>query len=43
MFVDVLESPQELAAFARPIKVANSKRPAFQDGMARAVPGWKDL
>jgi hypothetical protein len=43
MFVDVLKSPQEWEAFARPIKMANIKRPAFQEEMARKVPGWKDL
>lgn len=43
MFVDVLKAPQEWEAFARPVKAANIKRPAFQEEMARAVPDWKDL
>jgi hypothetical protein len=43
MFVDVLKSPQEWEAFASPIKNANVRRPAFQEEMARMVPGWKDL
>ena len=43
MFVDVLKSAREWEAFARPIRMANVKRPAFQEEMARAVPGWKDL
>jgi hypothetical protein len=43
MFVDVLKAPQEWEAFARPVKMANIKRPAFQEEMARAVLGWKDL
>jgi len=43
MFVDVLKAPQEREAFARPVKMANIKRPAFQEEMARAVPSWKDL
>lgn len=43
MFVDVLESPQDWEAFARPIKIANIRRPAFQEEMARGVPGWKNL
>ncbi len=43
MFVDVIKSTQEWEAFARPIKMANIKRPAFQEEMARVVPGWKEL
>jgi len=43
MFLDVLKSPQDWEAFARPIKIANVRRPAFQEEMARGVPGWKDL
>jgi hypothetical protein len=43
LFVDVLKSPQDWEAFARPIKIANIRRPAFQEEMARGVPGWKDL
>jgi hypothetical protein len=43
MFVDVLKSPQDWEAFAYPIKIANIRRPAFQEEMARGVPGWKDL
>lgn len=43
IFVDVLKSPQDWEAFARPIKIANIRRPAFQEEMARGVPGWKDL
>jgi hypothetical protein len=43
MFVDVLKSPQDWEAFARPIRAANIRRPAFQDEMARRVPGWKDF
>ena len=43
MFVDVLKTLQDWEAFARPIKIANIKRPAFQEEMARAVPGWKEL
>ncbi len=43
MFIDVLKTPQEWESFARPIKMANIKRPAFQEEMARAVPGWKDI
>jgi tetratricopeptide (TPR) repeat protein len=43
MFVDVLKALQDWEAFARPIKIANIRRPAFQEEMARVVPGWKDL
>jgi hypothetical protein len=43
MFVDILKAPREWEAFARPIKKANIKRPAFQEEMARAVPVWKEL
>lgn len=43
MFVDVLKAPQGWEAFARPVKMANIKRPAFQEEMARAVLGWKDI
>ena len=43
MFVDVLKALQDWEAFARPIKIANIRRPAFQEEMARMVPGWKDL
>jgi hypothetical protein len=43
MFIDVLKSPQEWEAFAQPIKAANIRRPAFQEEMARAVSGWKDM
>jgi hypothetical protein len=43
MFVDVFKTPQDWQAFARPIKVANIRRPAFQEEMARAVSGWRDL
>jgi transcriptional regulator with XRE-family HTH domain len=40
---NVLKSPKDWEAFARPIKNANVRRPAFQEEMARKVPGWKDL
>lgn len=43
LFVDVLKSPQDWEAFARPLKIANIRRPAFQEEIARGVPGWKDL
>jgi hypothetical protein len=43
MFVDVLKSSQDWEAFARSIKIANIRRPAFQEEIARKVPGWKDL
>jgi hypothetical protein len=43
MFVDVLKAPQDWQTFARPVKLANIKRPAFQDETARAVPSWKGL
>jgi len=43
MFVEVLRTTQDWEAFARPIKIANIRRPAFQEEMSRGVPGWKDL
>ena len=43
MFVDVLKTLQDWEAFAPPIKIANIRRPAFQEEMVRGVPGWKDL
>ena len=43
MFVDVLKAAQEWEAFALPIKKANNRRPAFQEEMARVVPGWGHL
>ena len=43
MYLDVLKTPKDWEAFARPIKIANIRRPAFQEEMARGVPGWKDL
>ena len=43
MFVDVLKSPKDWEAFARPIKDAHIRRLAFQEETARGAPGWKDL
>lgn len=43
MFVDVLKSPHDWQVFARPIKIANIRRPAYQEEMARVVPGWRDI
>ena len=43
VWVDVLQQPEKWEAFARPLKLANKNRPAFQEEFTRAVPGWKTL
>lgn len=39
MFVDLLNLPRKWIDFARPIKIANMRRPAFQAEMAGRMPG----
>jgi hypothetical protein len=43
MFIDIQKSPEGWEAFALPIKDANRRRPAFQEEMAKKVPGWRVL
>ncbi|MDP8238802.1 MAG: hypothetical protein P9X24_06915 [Candidatus Hatepunaea meridiana] len=43
IWLDVFKEPAKWEAFARQIKTANRKRPAFQEEFARVVPGWRDL
>ena len=43
MWLDVMGEPGSWKRFAREIKTANLKKPAFQEEFARALPDWKDL
>lgn len=43
MFINVQKSPESWEAFVIPIKNANKRRPAFQEEMAKKVPGWRVL
>ncbi len=43
VLVDILHDTPRWRDFAIKVKKANSKRPAFQEEFARAVPGWQAL
>jgi hypothetical protein len=43
VLVDVMKKPDEWKKFALPIKLHNTKRPAFQDEFAKVIPDWKSL
>ncbi len=43
VYVDILKTPEEWDAFARRVKEANIRRPAFQQEFARVIPGWKEI
>ncbi len=43
MWLNVLETPAEWEAFAKQLKSANARRPAFQQEFAKVVPGWSQL
>ena len=43
MWIDVIKNPEQWTAFARKVKQANHRRPAFQEEFAKAIPGWKTL
>ena len=43
VLVDVMKEPGEWKKYALPIKLNNSKRPAFQDEFSRVIPDWKNL
>jgi hypothetical protein len=43
MWVDVMKTPEKWEIYGRKVKTMNSKRPAFQEEFAKAIPGWKDL
>ena len=43
MWVNVLKTPEEWEAFARKVKEANARRPAFQEEFSNVVPDWKKI
>lgn len=43
MWVEVIKEPAQWEAFARQVKTANQRRPAFQEEFGKAVPGWREL
>jgi hypothetical protein len=43
MWLDVIKTPAKWEAFARQIKAANLKRPAFQEEFAKLLPGWNAM
>ena len=43
MWLDVLKTPAKWDTFAKQLKSANAKRRAFQEEIARVVPGWNQL
>lgn len=43
VWVDVLQASERWRAFARGLKQANARRPAFQEEFARVVPEWREL
>lgn len=43
MYMDIMNTPEKWANFARQVKLDNKKRPAFQEEFTDAVPGWKVL
>jgi hypothetical protein len=43
IYPDLLKSGNGWEKFAGKIKRENLRRPAFQEELAKAVPGWKEL
>jgi hypothetical protein len=43
MWVDILKKPADWHAFAVRLKMANARRPAFQQEFAKTVPGWNRI
>ena len=43
MWLDVIKAPEKWEAFARQVKTANLKRPAFQEEFAKLLPGWNAM
>lgn len=43
LLVKVLGDGARWTTFATKVKRENSKRPAFQDGFGKMVPGWREL
>jgi hypothetical protein len=43
MWVDVMVTPEKWEKFAKEVKLANQKRPAFQEEFANVMPGWRNL
>jgi hypothetical protein len=43
MWCDVIKDPEQWLAFARKVKQANRRRPAFQAEFAKTIPGWNKL
>jgi hypothetical protein len=43
IWVDVMGTPDRWDKFAKKVKIANQKRPAFQEEFGRKLPGWKSL
>ncbi len=43
MCLDVIKAPEKWEAFARQVKTANLKRPAFQEEFAKLLPGWNAM
>ena len=43
LYVNVLKAPTDWQQFAKPIKLRNARRPAFQEEYATTVPGWGKL
>ena len=43
IWLDVIKEPAKWESFARKVKAANLRRPAFQQEFARAIPDWQTL
>jgi len=43
VWVDILQTPAQWEAYAKGLKSANLRRPAFQMEFAKVVPGWTQL
>ena len=43
VWIDILQIPAKWEAFAKGLKSANLRRPAFQMEFAKVVPGWTQL
>ncbi|MBN2290820.1 MAG: hypothetical protein JXM70_00250 [Pirellulales bacterium] len=43
IWLDVMKNPKKWQEFAREVKQANLRRPAFQEEFAKAIPDWKEL